>query len=317
MPAPRRNFRRRNNQKKRTSNYLKNKRKNLNNYRRKKQNFQSKRRPFVEVKSQSHSELWKKLGGSTTNPTAGDVITDPRILKNMTTPDMTASPLITQFFQIWSFLNPLQGLGSSSMIGKAVTGKFLTTKVHFEFPTEPQPTNPRYYLVHGWVKVPLNRTLYTTPTRDDTTRESIILHIQNHLKRDFDESRKEEFLKFNEKIQKDYIILGYKRVAPNRNQQQLPGQVVFNTATAGNVYHGVNSDKDYVLKYPLNNRKITYSTGSQTAMPPPGISKPMFYPNKSWLPFFLYYCPDAGHVSNGHANSPSIAYDNKFWFTDS
>ena len=301
--------------------YQANKRKNLANYRRAKNRFQASRRPFVEVKSQSHSDLWARLGGTPDTPTSGDVITDPRKLVNMSVvpagspPGTPSSALITQFFHMWSFLSPLQGLGSQSMIGKTVTAKYLTCKVHFEFPIKAQLTNPRYYLIHGFVTIPMNGTLYTDPTRGDTTRSDIITHIQNHLKRDFDETRKEEFLRFNEKRQKDYKILGYKRIAPNRNRQQLPGQIVYNSDAGNNVVHGVNSDKDYILKFPMNNKKITYSAGKQLTTPPPGLN--MYYPNKSWLPFVLYYCPDAGHVVGGHDNSPSIAFNDKFWFTDS
>lgn len=318
MPMPRKYAKRRVARKKRggpNKTYLGAKRRAVRNYRAKKNNFQAKRRPFVEVKAQSTTDLWMRLGGTDTNPTVGDVIKDPKPLVNMTTTG-TNQAVITHFFHLWSFLNLTQGIGSQVMTGKSVTAKYLTAKVHFEFPSTPPDTNPRYYLVHGWVKIPTNNTAYTDPTRADFTRANLIDHIQDHLKRDFDEVTKSEFLNFNEKRQKNYIVLGYKRIAPNQNRMYLPTQIVYNTTSQNNVIHGIPSDKNYVLKWPMNNRKITYSNGKTTNLPP-GTTDNFMYPNNSWLPFFLYYCPDAGHVLPGHQYSPSIAHDDKFWFTDS
>ena len=48
-------------------------------YNRKKRTFANKRRPFVEVKSHTHYDVWQLLGGSPTLPVADSVL-DPKAL---------------------------------------------------------------------------------------------------------------------------------------------------------------------------------------------------------------------------------------------
>lgn len=282
-------------------------------YRRKAQ-FAAKRRPFVEIKSRSHYDLWISVGGSTTFPNV-DTITNPMVLQNMTNDDVDRTPKRAHLFPIWSYMNPVQGVTENDMVGQTLTAKYLKAKVNFQFPSVLQTNNPTYYLIHGWVKVPLNLTQYTTPTRTGITRSNLIQHILNHITRDFDENNKEEFLQFKKAERKDYIVLGYKKVRPNQNQLQVqPAPSLDGTST---VALGRLNVLNLSFSWPCNNRKIRYEKGTDSTMTG---SAPFFYDNKGYIPFLLYYCPTAGEglgPGNGESKSPSIAYNNKFWFSDS
>jgi len=273
------------------------------------------RRPFVEVKSRSHREFWATLGGGAMYAEVDSVV-DPTVLVNMTTDTTpTGQALISRLFPLWSYYNPVQGITEKDMIGRTLTAKYLTCKVQFEWPQFPSLKAPRYYLIHGFVKVPPNLTLYTTPTKSAFTRGNMLTHIENHVKSFFDQNDKEEFLTFKEKITKDFITLGYRRIRANRNVEgginpTATGQ------TSGTVIAGQNPIITTTLKWPLNNRKIKYSKGTNNDTVITG-GVPFFYDNKGWQPFMMYYCPDAGDVLPSYQNSPSIAYNDKFWFTDS
>lgn len=297
------------------STFRKKKANNLATYRRKKNNFQAKRRPFVEIKSRSHKEFWATLGGGAMYAEV-DSVRDPTVLKSMTT-DGTATGLavISNFFPIWSYMNPVQGITEKDMIGRTLTAKYLTAKVQFEWPQYTPLKSPRYYLIHGWVKTPPNLNLYTTPKKGEFTRGNLITHVENHIKQHFDENDKEEFLTFKEKSNKDFITLGYRRIRTDRNANGgINPSTTHDASTV--VISGQNPIVTTTLKWPLNNRKIKFVKGTNNdTVITQGI--PFFYDNHGWQPFMLYYCPDAGEITPGYQNSPSIAYNDKFWFSDS
>ena len=297
------------------NNYRKKRAANLKAYRRKKMRFQAMRRPFVEIKKRSHLDLWETFGGSTTFPTV-DTITNPMALQNMTNSDTDKTPKRSHIFPIWSYMNPVQGITEKDMLGTTLTAKYLTAKVNFQFPSDLQTNNPKYYMVHGWVKVPTNLTIYTTPSRTDFTRTQLLQHLTNHISRDFDQNKKEEFLYFKEAERKDIQILSYRRVKPDQNSLQVPIDTDFTTSSQVQVI-GKLPQVNMTFKWPCANRKIKYEKGTDSTMTG---SAPFYYDNKGWLPFLLYYCPSAGMgigPGNGEAKSPSIAYNDQFWFSDS
>ena len=270
------------------------------------------RRPFVEIKSRDHHQLWEQFGGSTTFPNV-DTITNPKILVNMTNTDST--PKRSHIFPIWSYMNPTQGFTENDMLGLSLVGKYLTAKVNFQWPSEPQTNNPKYYMVHGWITIPPNNSVYSTPSISSYTRSQLLQHITNHLSRDFDQDTKEEFLQFKEAQRKDFKILGYRRVKPNQNTLQV--QPTVNPDTTNQIALGRLGQLNLTFKWPLNNRKILYDRGQDQTM---SGSAPFLYDNKGWVPFLLYYCPSAGEgigPGNGTTKSPSIAYNDKFWYSDS
>lgn len=300
---------------KRITDYRKRRAANLAAYRRKKMKFQSSRRPFVEIKKRSHIELWETFGGSTTFPEV-DKIVNPMVLKSMTNTDSTNTPVRAHIFPIWSYMNPVQGITEKDMLGTTLTAKYLTAKVNFHFPDELQTNNPNYYMVHGWVKVPPNLTIYTTPSRTSFTREQLLQHLTNYISRDFDQDKKEEFLYFKEATRKDIHILSYRRVKPNQNRLQVPPDTEISSSSMVQVI-GKLAQVNMTFKWPCNNRKIKYEKGTDSTMTG---SAPFFYDNKGWMPFLVYYCPSAGQGNgpgDGIAKSPSIAYNDQFWFSDS
>lgn len=296
----------------RNTRYAKKKASNLATYRRGKMKFQSKRRPFVEIKSRSHYDLWVTFGGSSTFPNV-DTITNPQTGEYMI--DGSGNPLRTKVFPIWSYMNPVQGVTEKDMLGTTLTAKYLTAKVQFRFPQIIQTVNPKYYIIHGWVKVPPNLTQFTTPTRSGFTRSQMLQHIINHVNRDFDQDGDDEFLQFKEATNKDYIVVGKKLIRPNQNKLQVQPTIVSGTTpdTLGRL-----PEQHIVCKWPMNNRKIKYVKGTDSTMT---SSAPFFYDNKGWVPFLLYYCPNVGQLAltpgTGDQKSPQISWNDKFWFSDS
>lgn len=293
--------------------------------RKKKMKFAKQRRPFVETKHRSHRELWTTMGGDSTYNTTVDNVSNPTVNQAMyLPPDTTVVPnlparyALTKIFPLWSYMNPVQGVTSRDMLGQTLIAKYLTAKVQFIWPAAVQLKNPRYYLVHGWVKVPCNNTPFTSPTKSAFTREQIIQHISNHVIKDFDQNDKDEYLTFKEKTNKDYIVLGYRRLRNPNDAGGLPNSIVYNSTADTNVTHGTPAPLNIKLQWPCMNRRIEYSKGTQTN---PVNDVPFFYPNKSHLPFFLLYSPDAGTSLNAGdvdiKNTPGIAYNDQFWFTDS
>ena len=283
--------------------------------------FGKSRRPFVEVKSRSHSELWITLGGDPTTHPQPDIVLDPRVLRPMVGPTPIYTPLISAMLPVWSYYNPVQGVTEKDMIGSTLTCKYLTAKLMFNFPDNVQLKNPRYYIIHGFIKTAPDNTAYTTPNRTSFTRPNLIDHIFNTLKEDFDEHTKNEFLQYKEKQNKDYIVIGYRRIRPSQEEQQITPFGVSIPSTDALAMHGKPSPKNIHLKWPVMNRKVKFTKGTDNSAIIVG-GTPFFYDNNgtgmNGTPFILYYCPDAGQlVANGIANSPSIAYDNKLWFTDS
>ena len=229
--------------------------------------------------------------------------------------DGAGQPLRSRIFPIWSYYNPVQGITEKDMLGTTLTAKYLTAKVNFRFPQIIQTVNPKYYLIHGWVKVPMNLTEFTTPKRSELTRTAFTQHIADHINRDFDNDGDDEFLQFKQATNKDYVVLGKRLIRPNQNKLQVQTQIVSGQQTD---VLGRLPEQHIVLKWPMNNRKIKYVRGVDSTL---SGSAPFFYDNKGWLPFLIYYCPNVGQVAlspgTGDQKSPHISYNDKFWFSDS
>lgn len=281
-----------------------------------------KRAPFVEIKSRSHTELWETMGGTTMTPVI-DTVVDPKIIVHMATVNASPSsnniPFISYGFPLWSYLNPVQGVGDNDIIGRSLTMKYLTARVHFEFPVNLPVKNPRYYLIHGWVKASPKLTEFTTPIRSQFTRAQLSEFIDDQVVNQFNNDADDEFLNFKEKQNKNYSILGYRRIKPKKNELMIDPQMYLTNTTVNPQTYGQPSPQNHTFRWPLNNRKIRYTTGATSE-----TSTPFMYPNDhgTFLPFLLYYCPDTPLVPRGADGNygdnlcPKIAYDNKVWFSD-
>jgi len=260
-----------------------------------------------------------------------DTVSDPKHPQYMatTSPDPTLNnvPFITKLFPLWSYMNPIQGTDDNNMIGRSLTAKYLTARVHFEFPKKPQVKNPRYYLIHGWVTQPPGLTQFTNPTKVNFTRSAMLTHLHSMIVEDFNNDSPDEFLDFKEKQNKNYKVLGYRRIKPTQKDLQVQPEMLIKqdgTTINPDVYGSV-SPQNHVFKFPLNNRKIRYTKG----LTQQGVQVPFLYPNDkgTWIPFLIYYCPDTDRVPQdvtptGQAiypdnQCPTISYDNKIWFSDS
>lgn len=284
-----------------------------------------KRAPFVEIKSRSHTELWTTMGGTTIAPVR-DTVVDPKVLVTMATvntnPASNNIPFISYGFPLWSYYNPVQGVGDNDIIGRSLTMKYLTAKVHFEFPINAQVNNPRYYLIHGWVTMAPKLTGFTTPIREQFTRSQLLEFIDDQVVNNFNNDADDEFLEFKEKQNKNFKILGYRRIKPKKDELQVDPAMYLQSTTVRPQTYGRPSPQNHTFRWPLNNRKLRYTTG-QTDSSVPDI--PHLYLNDAgtFLPFLLYYCPDTQYISRGADGNypdntcPIIGYDNKVWFSDS
>ena len=290
-----------------------------------------KRAPFVEIKSITHTQLWEKMGGL--GGSAVDTVKDPKILQHMATLNTNIQsnniPYISRMFPIWSYLNPVNGTGDNEMIGRSLTAKYLTARVHFEFPVNAQFQNPRYYIIHGWVTKPCVLTQFTSPVKTAYTRSLLLEHIADMVVNEFNNDADDEFLDFKERQNKNYKILGYRRIKPKANELQIQPTAHTTATSIVPQTFGSPSDQNHTFKWPLNNRKIRFTTGQSVAP----VTTPFLYSNDGdWLPFLMYYCPDTDKIPQVTSNigeppvpvthypdnqCPKIAYENKFWFSDS
>ena len=317
----------------------KNVKRKANNYRKRKaafkpaqkKRFARKRAPFTEIKSISHTELWQKMGGLGLNTV--DMVKDPKILTHMATSTTSITtnniPFISKMFPLWSYYNPVNGTGDNEMIGRSLTAKYLTARLHFEFPVNAQLVNPRYYIIHGWVTKPCVLTQFTSPVKSAYTRSLLLEHIADMVVNDFNNDADDEFLDFKERQNKNYKILGYRRIKPKSTENQIQPTVHTTDTSINPQTFGAPSDQNHTFKWPLNNRKLRFTTGTSVAP----VTIPFLYTNDGdWLPFLMYYCPDTDKIPQTTSDigeppvpvthytdnqCPKIAYENKFWFSDS
>lgn len=282
-----------------------------------KKNLAKARRSFEEMKKYNHEQLAIDMG-VTAMVTSVDNVTNPTVLKPMVQSDVAQTASTAKILPMWSFYNPKQGFDEQSMIGTKRLNKYLQCKMVFNFPEHAQLDNPRYYIIQLWVTKPFGATNFTTPNVGDVTRAQFLTHITNHVSQFFDEAGKREFVNFNPIETKDFKILSYRRVKPNKDGQEIsPAMAIEPGVTEFPETFGKASQVNLSFKWKLKQAKNTrYSTGTSLAGP-----IDFMYPNDSWIPALIYYSPDAGNSSAGQAaregteNAPFIYYNDQTWFT--
>lgn len=264
----------------------------------KKNNFQKRRAPFVETKSRTHAEMAE---GSSTDPNIN--IGNPLVYSMVKNDDAFTH------LRLYSFTSMTRGLGEMQMIGSSVYSRFLKAKVSFLYPTgENQLTVPtNQYLVHGWVKAPMQLTDLTTPVVYNTNRQNIQDYVAQRTMPFFNE--REDKLKFIPKSNTGIKILGYRKIKNNKNAE---------FSTEGAAVGPVNMSCTWRI-----NRKISYEQGYPNPAIVTGLgpNDDFNFVNSSWLPFALIYNPQFGSLPQGQNPDPKtvirVAYNDCHWFSDS
>lgn len=269
----------------------------------KKNNFQKRRAPFVETKSRTHEEMSQ---GSQINLPDPSIISDPTAYGRILNDDAFTH------LKLYSFTSMTQGLGEEQMIGNSVYSRFLKLKVSFIYPSGDDqfevPCNQ--YLVHGWVKSPMNLTNLTTPVAGNCNRMDIQHYVQQRLQPFFDE--RADKLRFIPKSNTGIKILSYRKIKNDRNAQ---------FSTENTSVGPVNMSCTWRI-----NRKIAYEQGypnpaTYDSSSPLGPNDAFKYPNNSWLPFALIYNPQFASLPQGTNPGQStviqVAYNDCHWFSDS
>lgn len=263
-----------------------------------KRRFMTKRAPFVETKSVTEEEQAVKASSmSLLNPT------DYLSLQ-------TATP-ITMINPV-PFLCMQQGIGEDQMVGLSVYSKYLKTKIQFKLPGGAYAIQHAcdLYLVHGWIKSPLARTNFTTPTAPANTLTDTKTYLLNHVKDFFDE--REDKLRFIPRANTNIKILGYKRIKANRNSALgLPVEAYTNTTVSpGYKTVGANPIINESITWKTM-RKIHYTPGTEVS---PTLAN--FYPNSDWLPFCCIYNPTVASFTAGADYTIKVAHNSAHWYSD-
>lgn len=263
-----------------------------------KRKFMTKRAPFVETKSVTEEE--QSVTAATMdllNPT--DYLTL-----------QTATP-ITMLNPV-PFLCMQQGIGEDQMIGLSVYSKYLKTKLQIKLPEGAYAIQHPcdVYLVHGFIKAPLARTSFTTPTAPNNTLLDTKTYLLNHVKDFFDQ--REDKLRFIPRSNTNIKILRYKRLKANRNATLgVPAQAYANS-TVSPGYKTVGGN-------PIINESVTWKTMRKVHYTPGTAVSPTlanFYPNSDWLPFCCIYNPTFASFTAGSDYTIKVAHNTAHWYSD-
>lgn len=214
----------------------------------------------------------------------------------------------------WSFLSLNQGVTNDSMLGTNLYSRFLKQKFEFSFPLGTNTvgfTSPaNYYLIHGFVTVPLNRTQYTTPTHAATNRSHFIDHVDDQVKQYFNASN--DKLSFDSKTRTGVKILGYRRIKQQTKSITMP-QMLSTTGYEGSTTTILGGVAPVYMScnWPTK-RKVHYTPGTASE---DVEDTSFFYPNWSWIPFSLVYCPD--FAAQQSTQGIKWKSDNAHYYSDS
>jgi hypothetical protein len=91
----------------------------------------------------------------------------------------------------WSYLDMKQGLQDDQMIGSSVFSRYLTQKIRIKFHScnsawGVDGAQLTWFLIHGFVTVPIILNEYTTTPEGGATRSFLNAHVDTYLKPYFD-----------------------------------------------------------------------------------------------------------------------------------
>lgn len=246
--------------------------------------------------------------------------TNPSGIPNGLTGDTFSTTATYEIIIPWSHCSYNQGVTDSDMIGTNLFSKYLKAKFQFNIDTITNSGRnvpggngfpSEVYLVHGWCTVPVNSTPFTVPITADVDRLAFEAHVEEQVKQHFDGENDE--LSFDSKRRTGVKILSKRRVAPNRNTQlSLPQQIAgHNEAQSSYFAVGTIAPINMSHSWPTM-KKICYTPGKIHENNMGDTS--FFFPNWSWIPFSLIYCPNA--LSQEPGQGVDYQYDNCHWYTD-
>ena len=163
-------------------------------------------RPMVETRKRIQSAI-------STSPSDPDGIPNGLVSDQMD----SGSGAKTYIIHIpWSFCSQNQGVSNDTMIGTNLYSRYLKAKYEFTFDTSTTAATTQlagiatsFYLIHGFCTVPLNATLYSTPSQATMTRSDVINHVEEQVKQYFNTSV--DKLSFDRKVKTGVKIVGSPR----------------------------------------------------------------------------------------------------------
>lgn len=207
---------------------------------------------------------------------------------------------------------------SAGVEGNDIFSRYLQMKFRVTYPAsvgmpaskQVQPVE----LIWGWCK-PLNLTTLTTPIRETVNRNDIVLHVQNQIAEEFNE--KLDNMKFNDRVRRNYNIIGRKKLFPNANKNIIQNSWVPDLPTgfqqkggATPIFRNVNWKM---------NKKVELSTSLDTT----GTGDAFMYPNQAYIPFVLLHNPShAEYTANpvypaeGPISQIEVTRNSCHWFND-
>lgn len=222
-----------------------------------------------------------------------------------------------QFYPIKSFQNLQQGLSQDDMTGNVIFSKYLKMKMKFRFPRDEYSIqkNFRIQVIHGWMTAPFSLastpvgTPYS-PARESVTKSELEQIIAARIGDDYNSTGDD--MNFNRREKKLYKIEGKKWLTPNRNNQIGFAQQFGRYASETDHLIGGIPDITHSIQWsPM--RRVRYQKSTPTNGDPA-----FYYPNESWVPFVVVFCPEYSNlagITNEH--KVQVYLNDCHWFTDS
>lgn len=228
--------------------------------------------------------------------------------------------------------------------GRDVFYKVSAMKLKFTFPQNIFSIRTAYAppeVIHGWVKKTMFKTSLTVPTPTNVTRQHFIDLINASLTAQFNENN--DKLDFADRRPTEYVILGRRKIRPNRNksisqfQQGLTSMATTdmpdagdNTSvlpTAGTGLTGAMSvlasmpPVYHTVRWRVNRKIGLQRSTAWEAGASPVVNR--FFPSDSWVPFCIVFNPsfaqqtidtDEAHGTRGQI---VVANNSVLYYTDS
>lgn len=250
------------------------------------------RQPLVETKSRIQSEI-ESL---------------PQIVNPKTF--ISASAVFTPL-PLHAYTNMDQGIGEDQMLGQSVFSRYLNAKVQIRFPGGANLIDDRQYpmeLICGWVPSSMALSTFTTPTAAAAIPSDITAYVITRVSEYF--NARTDRLDFIPKHAANIKITYRKKIRPNQSKNTVLSPDSNSLTLEGHIPD--------VMLYPKwkTNKKVFFEQGAVISG-----GRRNFYPNYSWIPFMVLYCPmyagEDGTKPLAVDKVPRVSYNVAHYYTDS